>query len=127
MDTSISASIDDDKETDDRSRTTPDDFKHAHTNGGVINLWDTIHRKSLQPILANCICHACRNHTRAYVHHLLLAKEMLGDILLYCHNQHQILQMFNEIRLVKEIDKNSLTGDGSAYNWWKNELMATIQ
>ena len=127
VDSSISASIDDDKETDVRSRTTPDDFKHAQTNGGVINLWDIIHRKSLQPILANCICHACRNHTRAYVHHLLLAKEMLGDILLYCHNQHQILQMFNEIRFVTEIDKNSLTGDGSAFNGWKNELMATMQ
>jgi queuine/archaeosine tRNA-ribosyltransferase len=126
VDASISASIDDDEETDVRSRTTPDDFKHAHTNGGIINLWDIIHRKSLQPILANCICHACRNHTRAYVHHLLLAKEMLGDILLYCHNQHQILQMFNEIRLVKEIDKNSLTGDGSVFNGWKNELMATM-
>ena len=127
VDSSISASIDDDKDTDVRSRTTPDDFKHAHTNGGVINLWDIIHRKSLQPILANCICHACRNHSRAYVHHLLLAKEMLGDILLYCHNQHQILQMFNEIRVVKESDKNSLTGDGSAFNGWKNELMATMQ
>jgi queuine/archaeosine tRNA-ribosyltransferase len=126
VDSSISASIDDEKDTDVRSRTTPDDFKQAHTNGGVINLWDIIHRKSLQPILANCMCHACRNHTRAYVHHLLLAKEMLGDILLYCHNQHQILQMFNQIRLVKEIDKNSLTGDGSVFNGWKNELMATM-
>ena len=127
LDSSISDSVDDDKGTDTKSGTTPDEFKHAYSNGGVINLWDTVHRKTLRPILDNCVCHACRNHTRAYIHHLLLAKEMLGDILLYCHNQHQILQMFNEIRAVKEIDKNCLTADGGNFDSWKNALMSTMQ
>lgn len=129
LDSSIKDSVDDDddKGADIKSRTTPDEFKHAYSNGGVVNLWDTVHRKTLRPILDNCVCHACRNHTRAYIHHLLLAKEMLGDILVYCHNQHQILQMFNEIRVVKEIDKKSLTADGGDFNSWKNALISTMQ
>ena len=127
MPASINDAVDDDKGTDIKSHTTPDEFKHAYSNGGVINLWDIIHRKTLRPILDNCVCHACRNHTRAYIHHLLLAKEMLGDILLYCHNQHQILQLFNEIRVVKEIDKKCLTADGGAFNSWKNALTSTMQ
>ena len=127
LESSIKDSVDDDKGTEVKSRTTPDEFKHAYSNGGVINLWDIIHRKSLRPILDNCFCHACRNHTRAYIHHLLLAKEMLGDILLYCHNQHQILQMFNQIRVIKEIDKKCLTADGGDFNSWKNALTSTMQ
>ena len=127
VESSSSISVDVDEEGDVKSRTTPDEFKHALTNGGVINLWDIIHRKSLRPLLDNCICHACRNHSRAYIHHLLLAKEMLGDILLYCHNQHQILQMFNQIRQVKENDKKCVEGDGSIFDGWKNELIATMQ
>ena len=83
------------------SHKTPDDYQYAQANGCVINLWEKIHRKDLRPILDNCHCHACKNHTRAYIHHLLLAKEMLGDILLYCHNQYQTVQLFNQIRKIK--------------------------
>ena len=85
-----------------KNHDTPEEFKHAVTTGGAINLWDKIHRKDLGPIHQNCSCHACKHHTRAYVHHLLHANEMLADILLYCHNQHQTVQLFNEIQIVRK-------------------------
>lgn len=45
-----------------------------------------------------CQCHACKHHTRAYIHHLLIAKEMLAEVLLYHHNQHQVMELFREAR-----------------------------
>jgi hypothetical protein len=96
---------------------TPDDFKNARSAGGVINLWETMHCKTLRPILEGCECHACKHHTRAYIHHLLLAKEMLGDILVYCHNQHQIVQLFNEIRCLKKTDVSDPKGDCTLDEW----------
>ena len=83
------------------SHNTPNEYQCAQKNGGILNLWEETHRKDLRPILDDCHCHACNNHTRAYIHHLLIAKEMLGDILIYCHNQYQTVQLFNEIREVK--------------------------
>ena len=63
-----------------------------------MDLWDSRHEKDVRPLLPGCACHACMHHTRAYVHHLLRAKEMLGEILLYCHNQHQYVQLFDACR-----------------------------
>jgi queuine tRNA-ribosyltransferase len=51
--------------------------------------------------MPGCQCHACKNFTRAYIHHLLKAKELLGDVLLYTHNQHQVLSLFDHVRRVK--------------------------
>lgn len=104
---------------------TPDDFKNALSAGGVINLWETAHYKTLKPILEGCECHACKHHTRAYIHHLLLAKEMLGDILVYCHNQHQLVQLFNEIRCLKKADMND-HGGGRAFEEWSASLIAVM-
>jgi Queuine tRNA-ribosyltransferase len=104
---------------------TPDDFMNARSAGGVINLWETIHCKTLRPILECCDCHACKHHTRAYIHHLLLAKEMLGDILVYCHNQHQIVQLFNEIRCLKKTDMSDPKG-GRALEEWSASLVAVM-
>ena len=39
-----------------------------------------------------------RHHTRAYIRHLLLAKELLGEMLVYHHNQHQLLRLFEMTR-----------------------------
>ena len=104
---------------------TPDDFKNARSAGGVINLWETMHCKTLRPILKGCECHACKHHTRAYIHHLLLAKEMLGDILVYCHNQHQIVQLFNEIRCLQKADIGD-PGGGGAFEEWSASLIAVM-
>jgi queuine tRNA-ribosyltransferase len=41
---------------------------------------------------------SCGSHSRAYVHHLLRAKELLGEVLMYTHNQWQMHRLFQEIR-----------------------------
>lgn len=48
--------------------------------------------------MAECKCHACKYHTKAYIHHLLIAKEMLAEVLLYHHNVYQLNQMMRTAR-----------------------------
>jgi len=59
--------------------------------GPALNLWDARHRKDERPLVSDCGCHACRHHSRAYIHHLLQAKELLAEVLLYAHNQHNVI------------------------------------
>ncbi|KAI4332367.1 hypothetical protein L6164_017282 [Bauhinia variegata] len=63
-----------------------------------INLRATVYRKDLSPILGNCTCYTCKNHTKAYINHLLNVHEMLAQILLEIHNTHHYLMFFRVIR-----------------------------
>ncbi|PON59750.1 tRNA-guanine(15) transglycosylase-like [Trema orientale] len=63
-----------------------------------INLKATIYRKDTSPIVKNCGCYTCQNHTKAYINHLLNVHEMLAQILLEIHNTHHYLQFFRSIR-----------------------------
>jgi queuine tRNA-ribosyltransferase subunit QTRTD1 len=51
-----------------------------------VDMWSSSHARDLGPLRAGCSCYTCSNHHRAYVHHLLSAKEMLGWVLLQIHN-----------------------------------------
>ncbi|KAI9084691.1 hypothetical protein K1719_033335 [Acacia pycnantha] len=68
-----------------------------------INLRATVYRKDLSPIVANCTCYTCKNHTKAYINHLLNVHEMLAQILLEIHNTHHYLMFF---RLIRETIKD---------------------
>ncbi|KAI9126375.1 hypothetical protein K1719_002796 [Acacia pycnantha] len=68
-----------------------------------INLRATVYRKDLSPIVANCTCYTCKNHTKAYINHLLNVHEMLAQILLEIHNTHHSLMFF---RLIRETIKD---------------------
>ncbi|RDA89991.1 hypothetical protein CP533_2688 [Ophiocordyceps camponoti-saundersi (nom. inval.)] len=63
-----------------------------------LNMWSPDHASSLRPLLEACQCYACTNHHRAYLHHLLSAKEMLGWTLLQIHNQHVVGEFFAGVR-----------------------------
>jgi queuine tRNA-ribosyltransferase accessory subunit len=63
-----------------------------------IDLWDTAHAAAPLPLTPACTCFACTSHHRAYIHHLLSAKEMLGWTLLAIHNHHILAQFFASIR-----------------------------
>ncbi|RMZ68261.1 hypothetical protein GMOD_00004477 [Pyrenophora seminiperda CCB06] len=58
-----------------------------------IDMWSANHAHSVTPLSANCTCHACTHHHRAFLQHLLAAKEMLGWVLIQIHN-HAILSAF---------------------------------
>ncbi|XP_020246568.1 queuine tRNA-ribosyltransferase accessory subunit 2-like isoform X3 [Asparagus officinalis] len=63
-----------------------------------INLRATIYRKDTSPIVDNCTCFTCKNHTRAYINHLLNVHEMLAQILLEIHNTRHYMGFFQSIR-----------------------------
>lgn len=71
---------------------------HAYTSFGKINLLNQKYEKDLRPIEPGCGCPACKNHSRAYVRHLLKAKEMLGLRLMVLHNLYFYNTMMTEIR-----------------------------
>ncbi|KNA96250.1 queuine tRNA-ribosyltransferase [Fusarium oxysporum f. sp. lycopersici 4287] len=60
-----------------------------------IDMWSEEHTTSLQPLVNGCQCYTCTKHHRAFIKHLLNAKEMLGWNLLQIHN-HAILTSFFE-------------------------------
>ena len=55
-----------------------------------VDMWLTEHAADLSPLADDCKCYTCTNHHRAYLQHLLVAKEMLGWLLLQIHNHHTI-------------------------------------
>lgn len=58
-----------------------------------VDMWLATHSASLAPLSINCSCYACTKHHRAYIRHLLSAKEMLGWVLIQLHN-HAIMDAF---------------------------------
>lgn len=71
---------------------------HLYTNQGKINLFNAKYEKDMRPIEEGCGCSACRNYSRAYIRHLLKAKEMLGMRLCVLHNLYFYNTMMEEIR-----------------------------
>ncbi|MCR5531451.1 MAG: tRNA guanosine(34) transglycosylase Tgt [Lachnospiraceae bacterium] len=71
---------------------------HAYTNHGKINLKNERFKTDDRPIEEGCDCPACRNHSRAYIRHLLTSGEMLGLRLMVLHNLRFYNRMMEEIR-----------------------------
>jgi queuine tRNA-ribosyltransferase len=71
---------------------------HAYTNNGKMNLMNAKYELDDRPIEEGCGCPACRQYSRAYIRHLLKAKEMLGMRLLVLHNLYFYNHMMEEIR-----------------------------
>lgn len=63
-----------------------------------VDMWNPDHKVSLAPLLEGCKCYACQKHHRAFINHLLNAKEMLGWSLLQIHNHHVLSDFFGGIR-----------------------------
>lgn len=63
-----------------------------------IDLWSTESEASLLPLSSSCECFTCTRHHRAYIHHLLLAKEMLAWTLLQIHNLSTMDRFFDACR-----------------------------
>ena len=75
---------------------------HVYTNQGRRNLFNACYETDDRPIEEGCGCPACRNHSRAYLRHLLKAGEMLGMRLCVLHNLYFYNQMMAEIRTAIE-------------------------
>ncbi|MDO4805090.1 MAG: tRNA guanosine(34) transglycosylase Tgt [Lachnospiraceae bacterium] len=78
---------------------------HVYTNEGHLNLFNKKFELDDRPIMGGCGCPACRNHTRAYIRHLLKANEMLGMRLCVMHNLYFYNHLMEEIRAALDAGK----------------------
>ena len=70
----------------------------AFTDSGPIRLRNAIHRRDPAPVESGCPCDCCRTFSRAYLHHLFAADEMLGPTLLSLHNVSFYLRLMADAR-----------------------------
>jgi len=71
---------------------------HLFTSQGIINIRNAVHQRATGPIDPACDCAACRQYSRAYLHHLDHCKEILGVRLATVHNLHFYLELMRSIR-----------------------------
>jgi len=65
----------------------------AFSSQGRMNLRNAQYTEDFRPLDPECSCDTCVNHSRAYLRHLVVSKEMLGSILLSQHNVHFLLDL----------------------------------
>ena len=78
---------------------------HLYTNHGKINLFNAKYELDDRPIEEGCQCPTCKRYSRAYLRHLLKAKEMLGMRLCVTHNLYFYNKMMEEIRDALDEDR----------------------
>ncbi|KGJ19500.1 tRNA guanosine(34) transglycosylase Tgt [Paracoccus sanguinis] len=78
----------------------------AWTRHGVVNIKNARHADDPRPLDEACTCPACRSYSRAYLHHVFRAGEMISGMLLTWHNLHYYQQIMGEMRAA--IDTGSL-------------------
>jgi queuine tRNA-ribosyltransferase len=76
-----------------------------YTRLGDIKIRNAQHRDDPRPLDEACGCYACRNFSRAYLHHLQRANEILGARLNTIHNLHYYLQLMKELREAIEVEQ----------------------
>jgi queuine tRNA-ribosyltransferase len=65
---------------------------------GRYNITGARYKRDFTPIDAECDCYTCANYTRAYIHHLFKAKEMLSSTLCTIHNERFVIRLVDQIR-----------------------------
>lgn len=70
----------------------------AITRTGRMNLVNSTYQADAKPIVESCTCYTCQHFSRAYLRHLIIAKEMLAATLLTLHNIHTLLQLMRDLR-----------------------------
>ncbi|KAJ8276950.1 hypothetical protein GJAV_G00069720 [Gymnothorax javanicus] len=70
-----------------------------------MNLKEKRYQDDFRPLVEDCSCYCCRNHQRAYVHHLLITNELLAGVLLMVHNLEHYCGFFCSLREALESDR----------------------
>jgi queuine tRNA-ribosyltransferase len=71
----------------------------VYAKSGRFNITTAANRRAFEPIDEGCDCYTCQNYTRAYIHHLLKAKEIVGLVLTTLHNERFIVRLVDQIRI----------------------------
>ncbi len=90
---------------------------HVYTHTGKLNLFNQKYERDTRPLEEGCQCPACRTYSRAYIRHLLKAKEMLGMRLCVLHNLYFYNTLMAEIR-------DAI--DAGRYHDYKEEALYTL-
>lgn len=72
--------------------------KAAMSDTGRMNMMNAQYARDERPISKTCTCYTCRNYSRAYIRHLIQAREMLSGTLLSIHNIHTLLDLARNLR-----------------------------
>ncbi|MFH2039027.1 MAG: tRNA guanosine(34) transglycosylase Tgt [Chloroflexota bacterium] len=70
----------------------------AFSKQGRMNMMNASFASDSRPIDSDCLCYTCQKFTRAYIRHLVVAKELLASTLLSIHNLHTLVELVKEIR-----------------------------
>lgn len=70
----------------------------AQTRMGAINMRNSRHKDDNRPLDENCDCPCCKNYSRAYIHHVHKAGEIISSMLLTWHNLHYYQVLMSELR-----------------------------
>ncbi len=71
---------------------------HAFTRTGKINIKNAKYKEDFTPVDKECDCECCKHYTKAYIRHLIIANETLGQRLLSIHNLRFLIKLTEEIR-----------------------------
>lgn len=99
----------------------------AYTERGTLNLRNARHAGDARPISPHCDCLACTRHSRAYLHHLFRANEILGPMLLTWHNiayYQRLMRQIREAILEKRLEALALQlrAEWAAEDWSEDEM-----
>ena len=89
----------------------------AFTEQGTLRLRNACHKRDPAPLESDCPCLACRSFSRAYLHHLFLADEMLGPTLLSLHNVTYFNRLLARIRQALEEGRFAQLRSSSLARW----------
>ncbi len=70
----------------------------AMSDSGRMNMMNAQYARDARPISPTCTCYTCQNYSRAYIRHLIQAREMLSGTLLSIHNIHTLLDLARNLR-----------------------------
>ncbi|MBQ7105523.1 MAG: tRNA guanosine(34) transglycosylase Tgt [Bacilli bacterium] len=96
---------------------------NAFTRHGKMNLKNLKFREDFTPIEDSCDCYCCKNFTRGYIRHLLMADESLGPRLLSIHNTRFLIKMMEEIREAIKEDRLLEYKDDFISKYTKKEVV----
>ena len=94
---------------------------NAFTLDGKINIKNAKYKEDFTPIDTECDCYACKNYTKAYIRHLIVANETFGQRLLSIHNIRFLIKLTEDLR--KNIKNDTLLDykDKFIKRYMKNE------
>ncbi len=93
----------------------------AMTRTGRINLMNAAFARDPRPILEGCGCYTCTHFTRAYLRHLIVAKEMLAGTLISIHNIHTLLDLMADTRRAIIEQRFDAFADDFLHNYESNK------